>query len=47
MASDSRPTSAARGRRFDPDWSLGLAAFAVVWFAAVSVGAYYFWSWVA
>jgi len=32
------------GRPFDPDWSLGLVLFAVVWFAAVIVGAWFFWS---
>jgi hypothetical protein len=31
------------GRAFDPDWSLGWFAFAVVWFALVGVGSYFLW----
>lgn len=32
------------GRRFDSDWSLGLAALTVAWLALVSVGAWFFWT---
>jgi hypothetical protein len=38
------PTPDPVGRRFDPDWSPRLVLFAVVWFALVGVGAYFFWS---
>jgi len=32
------------GRSFDPDWSPALVLLAVVWFAVVCTGAYFFWS---
>jgi hypothetical protein len=35
------------GRSCDPDWSFALVLLAVVWFAAVGVGAYFFWTAVA
>ena len=33
-----------QGRTFDPDWSPGIAALVIVWFAVWCVGAYFFWS---
>lgn len=35
----------ARGRRFDPDWSIAIALIAFGWFAIWIVGAYFFWTW--
>lgn len=32
------------GRKFDPDWSLGLALLTVAWFAAVIAGSWFFWN---
>jgi hypothetical protein len=42
--SEAANPKGAKGRAFDPDWSLGVAALVVAWLVVVSVGAWFFWN---